>query len=315
MRSRHRIEATFRLGALAGVTVWLSLAVASGCGQSVIVGLDDALSGGGGVGGSGGSSGGGDAGGGGTLALGGVGDAPTSGDAGAPSCVKTACRGKFYECGDCIDNDGDGELDERDIACLGPCDDDELGLSTGLKMGGGAPCRQDCYFDGDSGQGNDMCSWSQSCDPLSVAPDYPPSGEMRCAFGAQASGNEVDCAALSSSQPQACLDSCLPLAPNGCDCFGCCELPGRSGEYHFIGKGRGSQGCRLDALDDAASCPVCTPVESCFNPCETCEVCVGTEPDASCSTAACERGAACGPDAACPAGEYCVTGCCVRVPR
>ena len=310
MRIRDGFEAIFRLGALTGALLSLGPLTVSGCGQSVLVGLDDALQGG-----EGGTATGGASASGGALSLSGAGtgDAPATGEAGAGACVPTACRGKYYECGDCIDNDRDGEVDGADTACLGPCDDDELGLSTGLKMSGGAPCRQDCYFDGDSGQGNDMCRSSQACDPLSVGPDYPPSGEMRCAYGSNES--EADCQAL-ATQPTACLDSCLPLVPNGCDCFGCCELPGRSGEFRFIGSGRGELGCRLDTLDDATTCPVCTPVKGCFNPCDSCEVCVGSAPDPSCNApAACERGSACGTKAACPAGEYCVTGCCARVPR
>lgn len=301
---------------LASAAACLAFAAVSGCGQPVIVGVDDAL-GGGALGG--GATAGTEIGGGGALNFAGMGNGSEAGEAGSLACVRTACRGKFYECGDCLDNDGDGAFDGADPACLGPCDDDELGLSTGLKVSGGAPCRQDCYFDGDAGVGNDMCSWSHSCDPLSVAPDYPPSGEMRCAYGSagsSGSAGDLDCQALSSSQPQACLDGCLPLVPNGCDCFGCCELPGRSGEYHFIGLGRGSLGCRLESLDDAASCPICTRVDSCFNPCDRCEVCVGSQPDPSCNVpSVCERGAACSPTAPCPSGEYCVTGCCARVPR
>jgi hypothetical protein len=311
LRSRRPSEPAFRVFALTAAALWLGLAATStaGCGQSVIVGLDDALaaSGSGGV-----AQGGSNNGGSGGLALSGTGDVSGSGEAGAAACVKTACRGKYYECGNCIDDDGDGESDERDTACLGPCDDDELGLSTGLKMTSSGACRQDCYFDADAGPGNDMCSWSSACDPLSVAPDYPPSGEARCAYGSQAS-SEIDCEA---PQPAACVDGCQPLAPNGCDCFGCCELPARSGEFHFIGKGRGSLGCQLDALDDEVSCPRCTPVTSCLNTCEECEVCVGGEPEASCNIpAACERGTPCGASVACPSGEYCVTGCCVRAPR
>lgn len=310
MRVRRRLEAALRIGALASASSGLGLLATGGCGQSVIVGTDaELVAGSGGVTTGGATNGGGSAG----LALAGMGDVPATGEAGAPGCVPTACRGKVYECGDCVDNDGDGRIDSGDTACLGPCDDDELGLSSGLKMTGGAPCRQDCYFDGDSGAGNDMCGWNQACDPLSVAPDYPPSGELRCAYGSR---SEPECEALSASQPQVCLDSCLPLVPNGCDCFGCCEVPGRSGEFRFIGKGTGSLGCRLDALDDTAACPPCTPTPSCFNPCEGCEVCLGSEPAASCGGAIeCERGVPCGPGAACPSGEYCVTGCCVRAPR
>jgi len=234
----------------------------------------------------------------------------TANEGGAPSCMKTLCRGQEYKCGNCIDDDDDGLIDALDPDCLGPCDDDELGLSTGLTTTLSAACRQDCYFDGDNGPGNDKCLWSHSCDPKSVAPDYPPSGESRCKFGASMG---VDCSSLETTQEQACLDACLPLVPNGCDCFGCCELPGGSGNYHFIGS---DQGCTRDNLDDTVACPPCTRVPSCFNDCGKCETCVDKVPDPSCSLGgSCPNGGRpCGPGAPCDAGDYCVTGCCVRAP-
>ncbi|HEY6081712.1 MAG TPA: hypothetical protein VIW29_23010, partial [Polyangiaceae bacterium] len=129
----------------------------SGCGQDVQVGFDSALSeGGAGLGGVGGAS-----------PLGGVGgDLPVGG---VPSCVTTLCQGQRFACGDCADNDGDGLVDALDPECLGPCDGDELGLSSGLDGNQAAICRQDCYFDGDSGPGNDGCTWSHACDVHSVA--------------------------------------------------------------------------------------------------------------------------------------------------
>jgi hypothetical protein len=286
----------------------LALALLHGCGQTVEVGRDDALS----AAGTGGAAGSG------TLALGGLAGvmstAGTVGQAGAPPCEPTLCRGKSYQCGNCSDDDADGLVDALDPDCLGPCDDDELGLSTGLKSTGSGACRQDCYFDGDAGPGNDKCEWSHACDVLSVAPDYPPSGEARCAYGA---GMGVDCAGLEQAQAQTCLDACLPLVPNGCDCFGCCELPGGSGQYHFVGVGSGAEGCRRDALDDQMTCPPCTPVPSCLNPCEKCEACVDKPRDPSCNPgSACPSGAAeCGPEAPCEFGDYCVTGCCRRAPE
>ncbi len=78
--------------------------------------------GGGGTGasGTGGSVGnGGTAGGGGMTGTGG-----TAGTAGG--CFPVLCPdGNSYGCGDCIDNDGDGLIDDRDPECLGPCDNTE----------------------------------------------------------------------------------------------------------------------------------------------------------------------------------------------
>ncbi len=311
--SRTQIsKAWLRVGSWGSLGVLLALAFGNGCGQTVEVGLDDALS-------SGGKAGAAGSGNGGTLSLGGLGVAGSAvagslSQAGAPACEPTLCRGKPYQCGNCADDDGDGLVDELDPDCLGPCDDDELGLSTGLATNQSAACRQDCYFDGDNGPGNDKCEWSHSCDPLSVAPDYPPSGQARCKYGANMG---VDCAGLFATQQKACTDVCLPLVPNGCDCFGCCELPGGSGKYHFIGAGRGAQGCQRDTLDDPVACPPCTYVPSCFNDCGKCETCVDKAPDPSCNPgSACPLGErACSPAAPCDFGDYCVTGCCVRAPE
>jgi len=253
------------------------------------------------------------------LQLGGLSSGGTAGGdqanaAGAAPCVETRCRGKIYDCGNCMDDDADGLVDALDPDCLGPCDNDEAGLSTGLVGNQSAACKQDCYFDGDAGPGNDKCQWSHACDRLSVAPDYPPSGEARCKYG---SSMGVDCAGLEAAQPQACLEACLPVVPNGCDCFGCCELPSGSNHYHFIGAGSGAQGCQRDDLDNPKTCPPCTPVPSCFNDCAKCETCVDKAPDPSCgSNGACPVGErSCSADAPCDTGDYCVTGCCVRAPE
>ncbi len=309
---RHR--AWLRVSGWGSVGVLLALAFGNGCGQTVEVGVDDALS-------SGGTAGAANAGTGGTLELGGLGVggraiAGSLNQAGAAACEKTLCRGKEYQCGNCVDDDGDGLVDALDPDCLGPCDDDELGLSTGLASPSAA-CRQDCYFDGDNGPGNDKCEWSHACDPLSVAPDYPPSGEKRCKYDPTGANMGVDCVSLKTAQPQTCLDACLPIVPNGCDCFGCCELPGGSGKYHFLGGGVGAQGCQRDKLDDPAACPSCTPVPSCFNDCAKCETCVDKAPDPSCNPgSACPSGEReCSATAPCDFGDYCVTGCCVRAPE
>lgn len=284
--------------------LWSAVSAVGGCGRDIEVGFDDELAAGG------------------ALAVGGA-PGGTSGEVGAGGssggeapCAQTLCRGKLYQCGNCKDDDADGAGDALDVDCLGPCDDDESGLSTGLTAVTGAPCRHDCYFDGDSGQGNDKCEWSHACDPLSVAPDYPPSGDSRCAFAAEATPSGVDCAARQDQQAESCLDVCLPLVPNGCDCFGCCELPGRSGNFYFVA-GTGDEGCDLDSLGDLSRCPPCTRVDSCFNRCEECESCVGAAPAASCGApGACPAGSrACDAEAPCDFGDYCVTGCCVRAPE
>lgn len=244
------------------------------------------------------------------------------GASGAPSI--RACHGHVYQCGDGIDNDGDGLIDAQDPDCLGPCDNTEDSYYGGIPGQNNAPCHEDCYFDQDTGSGNDDCYWSQRCDPLSVAPDYPPSGDSACSYDANATipGTSATCAQLYAQQSAQCLSYCLPLTPNGCDCFGCCELPAGSHHYVWIGSvNNGLGSCDAAHVNDPTKCLPCTPVPSCFKPCGKCQVCVGkpTLPS-SCSSGGtggsspqCPTGVEpCGQtgQAPCPANEYCITGCC-----
>ena len=243
----------------------------------------------------------------------------------AHECRETACQGKVYRCGDCIDNDGDQQIDSDDPDCTGPCDDTEDSYFGGIPGQNNAPCRQDCYFDQDTGSGNDQCFWSHTCDALSLAPNYPPSGEERCGYtpGATVPGSNATCETLENKQAEACLGSCLPITPNGCDCFGCCELPADSGRFVFIGAARQNAGtCDAAHVDDPAACPPCTQVPSCRNECDPCEVCVGRgAPLPGCRTPGLSRcparQTACGlpGEPACAANEYCVTCCCAPAPR
>src|SRR5690348_6961021 len=70
------------------------------------------------------------------------------GDGGTWTCYVTSCGGRVTACGDCTDNDGDGEVDSHDRECLGPCDNTEgPALEGGIGGGGGNSCGVDCYFD------------------------------------------------------------------------------------------------------------------------------------------------------------------------
>jgi hypothetical protein len=255
----------------------------------------------------------------------GTGGASGSGGSGAEVCQMRACQGKFYECGDCMDNDGDQLQDSADDECTGPCDNSEDSYYGGIPGANNAPCRQDCYFDNDTGPGNDQCYWSFECDLYSVAPDYPPSGDARCVYqpAANIPGTDSTCEGLSVSQASVCLDTCLPLTPNGCDCFGCCELPAASNNFVWIGSTAENLGtCDAEHVTDPAACHPCTPVRSCFNPCDACEVCVGrTSPSTDCSSPSSDRcpagNAACGQpgEPQCEVDFYCITGCCAAAPR
>ena len=287
-----------------------ALSLAPACGDDVEVGADKA---------------GGDA----QAGFGGSGAGGGSGASGGAPVGE--CQGKVYQCGDLLDNDGDGLTDAADPDCLGPCDNTEDSFYGGIPGQNNAPCRQDCYFDQDTGTGNDECYWNHQCDPLSVAPGFSPSGDSKCGHdpNAKTSGTPKSCAELKASQLAQCESYCGPLTPNGCDCFGCCELPAGSGKHVWLGSTVANVGsCDRDGLTDPSKCKPCTPVPSCFNDCGECELCIGKStlpakctPDAGLDSGVeeqCPTGVqACGltGQEPCPPGAYCITGCCRQVPR
>jgi hypothetical protein len=249
-------------------------------------------------------------------------------DGGTRVCYPAYCEGELRECGDCIDNDGDGFIDDEDPNCLGPCDNNEEGFD--LKIDGGplSPCQRDCYYDKDSGSGNDKCSWNLGCDPLQPV--------TTCS----------NCNDSANQDPQ-CLQICGPLTPAGCDCFGCCDIRTDAdpdepnwifiGSYDESQPGQKEGTCHMEAAKagDHEACRPCTPLEECWNPCtHECQLCLGRtvedlpdhcfdgpgdpvdggspgdDPDR------CREGMqACGlpGDDPCPNGMFCLTGCCIFV--
>jgi len=267
----------------------------------------------------------------------------TSGVGGAPT-VTSACQGHIYECGDIIDNDGDGLVDYQDPDCLGPCDNTEGSYYGGIPGQAGPACTVDCYFDQDSGSGNDDCHWNHQCDEHEQAPDYYPEHEegAACAYNPNANtpGTSASCDEMYETQSQLCYDYCGPLTPNGCDCFGCCELPAGGGNYVWLGSedASGNGSCSLADVGDPTKCQPCKPVAACLNDCGPCEVCIGKPaPDPGCGPAGtggsagvggmggggappaqCEEGVqSCGLSGQEPCGSdfYCITGCCRPVPN
>jgi hypothetical protein len=258
--------------------------------------------------------------------LGGGGEAGSGGGvAGSGPTELAPCDGKIYACGDLVDNDGDELVDNRDPECLGPCDDTEDGFHPELPGWTGDSCRLDCFWDGGNGPGNDDCYWDHRCDPLEVAPDYHPEGAA-CEFddNYQIPGGP-DCAEALVAQSRTCEATCGPLTPNGCDCFGCCEVPPGSGDHVWLGSYDANKvpTCTFADIGDEARCQPCTPVPSCENACEPCEYCFGKtalppecfEPgsDPQCPAELTPCGGPAQP--ACPSGSYCITGCCIALPE
>jgi hypothetical protein len=102
-----------------------------------------------------------------------------------------------------------------------------------------------------------------------LSPDVDPAHPDRCDYDPAQT--------CMATQPTTCHDFCGPLTPNGCDCFGCCEVTPGSGDYVFVGSipEAGHEPCNRDNLDDPMSCRPCTPVADCLNDCGHCELCFG----------------------------------------
>ena len=242
-------------------------------------------------------------------------------------CQVKTCQGKVYQCGDCMDNDGDCKIDSGDDQCLGPCDNTEDSFYGGIPGQKGPKCDVDCYFDQDSGHGNDNCYWDHRCDSLEASPNYYPESwnGASCAYDPTFKLTPtLSCPQAQTTQSQVCTNYCGPLVPNGCDCFGCCQIPVPNTSTTvtvWLGSedGNGNGSCNINSLTNPAKCEPCTQVQgACLNTCDHCELCVGkTTLPPDCVSQVCPAGKqACGlpGQAACPTGATCITGCCQANP-
>jgi hypothetical protein len=136
---------------------------------------------------------------------------------------------------------------------------------------------------------------------------------------------ERELTARGCEQSERCIESCQPLTPNGCDCFGCCEV-NAGDETLFIVL---ASSCDYDDIDDEEACPRCVQNTECMNECGECELCPGktvADLPASCfdnppptdggapddPPYTCDNGeAVCVTREDCQAGEYCSFGCCI----
>ena len=224
------------------------------------------------------------------------------------------CDPQGAQCADCVDNDGDGATDGFDIHCSGPLDDDESSFATGIPGDNIDPVQQDCFFDGNSGAGNDRCNIHVCC-------ILGAETKAECPIGANTYKPE-DCPPPLGNDPlpQQCIDVCGPLTPPGCDCFGCCTVCDASNNCYDIAASA-SPTCNETNLADPAACLRCEKTESCGNTeCggDTCILCPGqTEADlpAGCNgNNTCPTGlTACDAENACAGGTFCSNGCCINV--
>jgi len=178
-------------------------------------------------------------------------DGPTGvppGDWVVPDELKL-CGDRACQCADGVDNDNDGTADGFDSECTGPNDDDEGSFATGISGDNMDPKWQDCFFDGNSGAGDDGCRYHTDC----LTGDLPQDHN-------------------SCTVTQECVDFCMKRTPNGCDCFGCCSITESNGDVVNVVI---SPDC--DA-DDLGACTSCQPTEGlCNNECGECELCPGKQ--------------------------------------
>lgn len=256
----------------------------------------------------------------------------------APPYGGMCTMGSDIQCADCIDNDGDMKIDGFDPECSGPLDRREDSFATGIPGDNIDATMQDCFFDGNSGAGNDGCNQHVCC--------------LLQAGGATAdtSDDQTECAKLaptsnyskydrakcykpfgSTNVSPKCQMNCGPLTPPGCDCFGCCTICNENGCRDIILNPAVSPNCDQnnvtdlgpDGVDNTGDepCKRCVKADCGNETCggQTCVLCPGQDPstlpsscmgDTTCPADVME----CDPlDGSCPPGTYCSSGCCVGV--
>lgn len=202
-------------------------------------------------------------------------------DAAEPGCVVG-----LAECDNCIDDDGDGAIDGLDFHCLTAWDDDERTVGFGIPDFRLAEYA-DCFFDGNTGSGDDGCSRHVCC-TLGAA-DQSECSDLADAHGFAISEFDPESCSVSAG----CAEFCAPLAPPGCDCFGCCTRCDSSGCFDVWLHEGVSRGCGPDSIGDPSTCIACVKSPECVSLCDGAPVCQ-TSSD-------------------CQPGQYCAQGCCVGV--
>jgi hypothetical protein len=232
------------------------------------------------------------------------------------------------QCSNCIDDDGDGLIDGFDPECTGPFDNDESSFATGIPGDNMDAINQDCFFDGNSGGGDDGCNQHVCCLLGATTKAQCQTDLIGIVNNPDVEGNKYDVtkcfAPLGSAvMPAKCVMTCAAITPPGCDCFGCCTVcePGTTTCFDIAINPIASPNCTTATLADPASCLRCTKTTTCDGiPCGagTCVLCPGENPndlDPSCNgTITCPSGiTACPTGSGCPDQTYCASGCCIAV--
>lgn len=209
----------------------------------------------------------------------------------AGGSVGVPCGTHICACSDNKDNDGDGMPDGFDSECTGPYDDYEDSFRVNDVNEGNPNCA-DCFYDDNPGF-DDGCKVSSHC-----SVDGMPSNGGGCG--------------TCTAEPM-CINSCVPRTPNGCDCFGCCEVShgGVTVPIRLVSS------CTVEKIADEKACPRCVLAKDCMNPCENCEICPGKTlaelPTWCGGENTCSTGTPCDGPNNCQLSEYCSQGCCVPI--
>lgn len=207
------------------------------------------------------------------------------------------CGSRPCQCSNGVDDDHDGQPDGFDSECTGPYDDYEDSFRVNDVNEGNPKCT-DCFYDGNPGSGDDGCDIA-----------------TECTFSGKPGNGGGSCRTCTPSAT--CIDNCQDITPNGCDCFGCCDVihAGKSISVRLV------ESCKVELIDDAKACPRCTLSMLCQNPCGPCEICPGrTRADLPAECMAdggvgysCEGRSPCERSGECQPEEYCGQGCCVPI--
>ncbi len=216
--------------------------------------------------------------------------------------IPTDCVPGTTECSDCEDNDGDGVADGYDPECTSAADNDEGSFATAIPGDNIDLCLQDCFFDGNSGAGDDGCEMHTCCII----------GEAACPAMCLPTYNPAMC----TPSPE-CIATCLPATTAGCDCFGCCTICDSTGCYTVMTNPAVAPDCTYETISDPLLCPVCTQVIDCADPCdpEMCMLCPGQTPEdlpPECTGTDCGTATPCTSSADCAADQWCSAGCCIE---
>jgi len=154
------------------------------------------------------------------------------------------------QCNDGIDNNSNGPVDLTDWYCKSEDDNDEGSFLSGLPGDdANSPAALDCWFDTNSGSGDDGCSIHACCGIAGECPD-------------ELGGAQFDPEQCSVSQQ--CMDNCQPLVKAGCDCFGCCRIcTPENGCLDVFVNPAVSPGCSIGSLSDPLVCLPCVQNNDC----------------------------------------------------